>query len=269
MSNNDDDEDTPKAMTPQIADKLSFTLKCKQFEMHSLHQRARADFNKCIPKQLRGKKTTQLISSILENTLYCQAQDIWEKKANIYSLLSKEVKPVYKSFHKKILVIGIEDTLICMNSQSSGDLTSVDSSMSHIRPSAQSFINIMSCFYEIVVFSSLCKEQVGRLLKLVDENDNIKTVLSNEHCHKIGDDMYVKDLRLVSDTLKSVVIVDSNLYSISANVRNGILICPFDGKKKDKELVSLGQFLMEIYSESDLRVEITKKYRFCDWIYNF
>lgn len=265
MSN---DDDTPKCTSPCIKDKEAFFVKyCSFFDtLTESADHAKPSMTKMLPKVTRkpSKSTKELMSSTLDKNEFSQILGIKRKECQIEKIMKVTVTPLYKHVPlRKILVVGVENLFI---NRSDDSPVMVHSSKGFIRPSSQSFINIMSCFYDIVVYSTLKMEYIQEIMSVIDENRVIKTVLAKEHCYDLGDGEYVKDLRKITNSMKDIVIVDSSLYSFSANIRNGIYVPPYTGGAMDKSLLDLGEFLMRVYSCNDIRVEITKKQGFTGWV---
>jgi TFIIF-interacting CTD phosphatase-like protein len=170
---------------------------------------------------------------------------------------------------KKVLIIGLENTLVSKSVQSAEVLYEKIDIKMNIRPSADSFINIMSCFYELAIYSCYSSEFIKDILEIIDPKNIVKIILSKCDCYNFGDGNYLKDIRKVSNSMKDVVIVDSSMYCFALCRRNGLFISPYNGSSKDKELQSLGQFLMEISAVDDIRIEIKKKHPFLEMLGDF
>lgn len=66
----------------------------------------------------------------------------------------------------------------------------------------------MAKIYEIVVFSTLKRELVEKLVSIIDPRKNISHVLSREHCIVINKFYYIKCLKDLGRDRKNIIAVD-------------------------------------------------------------
>jgi len=68
--------------------------------------------------------------------------------------------------------------------------------------------------------------------------------------------IYVKDLRIFKNVnMKDMIIIDNSVLSFAFQLENGIPILPFYDNKDDIELKFLANYLGNIHSVKDLRIE--------------
>ena len=212
---------------------------------------------------------------------------------NIYENFPKdEIERLSKS--KKILLLDLDETLIhadfakeyendtknpydtIVSFESENEINNVGI---FLRPGVKLFLENLSKFFEIGIFTASVSEYADEVIKFLDpENNFIKFKLYRQNCVNVNDILKVKDLRILKNfDLKNVVLVDNNMYSFAAQLSNGILINSFYFNKNDNELYNVYGYLMNyIYQAEDvrkvneeffgfkkLRDEIYKKKKFC------
>ena len=212
---------------------------------------------------------------------------------NIYENFPKdEIERLSKS--KKILLLDLDETLIhadfakeyendtknpydtIVSFESENEINNVGI---FLRPGVKLFLENLSKFFEIGIFTASVSEYADEVIKFLDpENNFIKFKLYRKNCVNVNDILKVKDLRILKNfDLKNVVLVDNNMYSFAAQLSNGILINSFYCNKNDNELYNVYGYLMNyIYQAEDvrkvneeffgfkkLRDEIYKKKKFC------
>ena len=212
---------------------------------------------------------------------------------NIYENFPKdEIERLSKS--KKILLLDLDETLIhadfakeyendtknpydtIISFESENEINNVGI---FLRPGVKLFLENLSKFFEIGIFTASVSEYADEVIKFLDpENNFIKFKLYRKNCVNVNDILKVKDLRILKNfDLKNVVLVDNNMYSFAAQLSNGILINSFYFNKNDNELYNVYGYLMNyIYQAEDvrkvneeffgfkkLRDEIYKKKKFC------
>ena len=84
------------------------------------------------------------------------------------------------------------------------------------------FLEDMHLLYELVVFTSATKEYADAVVKYIDPYKKyFSRVYSREHC-RIINGYGVKDLRVVSNDLSKIILLDNSIVSFSLQLSNGI-----------------------------------------------
>lgn len=97
-----------------------------------------------------------------------------------------------------------------------------------------------------MVFTASHHAYADVVLDLLDpERKLIDARFYRDHCTRMPDGLYVKDLRIFTDcrSLADLIIVDNAVYSFGYQLENGIPIIPFYDDKEDEELLHLAQYL--------------------------
>ncbi|KAF2093698.1 NIF-domain-containing protein, partial [Rhizodiscina lignyota] len=113
------------------------------------------------------------------------------------------------------------------------------------RPGLDYFLRYLSQYYEIVLFTSLPMGQAEPVYRKLDPYHIIMWPLFREatRYHK-GE--YIKDLSYLNRDLSKVIILDTNAKHVSAQPENAIVLPPWKGDPKDRDLVSYVPFLEHI-----------------------
>lgn len=85
----------------------------------------------------------------------------------------------------------------------------------NIRPYCMEFLEKMSKYYEIVVFTASSKDYAEEAVKNIDpKNKWIDFILVREDCMVTRNGFYLKDLRILKDrNMKDTLIVDNLSHS--------------------------------------------------------
>lgn len=112
----------------------------------------------------------------------------------------------------------------------------------------------LSRVFEIVVFTSSHKNYADAILDYIDRNRQlIHHRLYREHCLNCGEDVYIKDLRILGRDLRQVVIVDNSPYAFALQLDNGYPIIPYSDDPEDTELEVLSGYLTRVKDQEDVR----------------
>ena len=126
------------------------------------------------------------------------------------------------------------------------------------RPYIKEFLNKMSKIFNIYIFTASIKEYASPLLLKLDENRLISKKLFRENCTLSKDNKYIKDLHILEEDLKNVILIDNNPNSYRYNKCNGIPIKTWHFDKNDKELIKIIPFLTFLALVDDVREYIPK-----------
>ena len=126
------------------------------------------------------------------------------------------------------------------------------------RPYIKEFITKMSKIYNIYIFTASIKEYANPLLLKLDENKLISKKLFRENCTLSKDNKYIKDLNILNEDLRNVILIDNNPNSYRYNKCNGIPIRTWHYDKTDKELIKIIPFLTFLALVDDVREYIPK-----------
>jgi CTD small phosphatase-like protein 2 len=142
---------------------------------------------------------------------------------------------------KPVLVLDLDETLIY--SRKPGKI--------RIRPFTRDFIEKMSKYYTLVVFTAGSLNYAKRVLQVIDLKKLVTQIYSNQdlefiYCNSqvIG---YYKDLTRVRPCLKRLVMIENSKSSFKLDQQdNGIVLPDYTGSFKDRELEKLAPKLVKL-----------------------
>ena len=124
------------------------------------------------------------------------------------------------------------------------------------RPGADQFLKELQHYYELVIFS----DDVFPVAVDVVSKWGVPCtgVLHRDFCRKTREG-YVKDASKLGRRMDKVIVLDHEPVAFSRNPENSILVKPFEGDDKDRELMDLLEFLKAAAtSQEDTRNFIKK-----------
>ena len=148
------------------------------------------------------------------------------------------------------LVLDLDETLVHFRE----DQINPSKGILHLRPGLFRFLETVSLYYELVVFTAATKEYADPILEAIEQDKIIfEYKLYREHTVIIGED-FVKDISRLGRDLSKVIIVDNMPQCFRLQKENGIFIRPFYGRDiNDYALIDLIPILVKI-AESGLDV---------------
>ena len=114
-----------------------------------------------------------------------------------------------------------------------------------VRPYADYFLNEMSKYFELVIFTAAAEDYADIVLNELDKNKVINYKLYRKHTEQING-VFIKDLSKLGRDLTKILIIDNNKDNFSLQPENGLHICSFIGDQNDDELFALSGDLMKI-----------------------
>ena len=172
----------------------------------------------------------------------------------------------HKSSKKYTLVLDLDETLIHFKYDKINE-PEITNGVVQYRPCLFEFLNNISEYYELIIFTVGTKEYADSVIDSIEKNRQyFSGRLYREHTSIYNND-FVKDLSKIGRDLTKVIIVDDKPYNFILQMENGIAIRPFWGDEGDKEkndvaLLNLFKILVDIFKLNldDIREGI-KKYR--------
>ncbi|KAG5993759.1 mitochondrial inner membrane protein required for protein import [Claviceps spartinae] len=125
------------------------------------------------------------------------------------------------------------------------------------RPGMDYFVRYLTQYYELVLFTSAPFAMAEPLVRKLDPYHFFMWSLFRE-ATKYEDGELVKDLSYLNRDLSKVIILDTNPQHVRKQPENAIILKPWEGDPKDKDLVGLIPFLEYICTMeySDVRKAI-------------
>ena len=131
-----------------------------------------------------------------------------------------------------------------------------------VRPFCLQFLEEMSKFFEIIIFTAALKDYADSILDLLDPNKKfIKYRLYRQHT-SINGMTFCKDLSKIGRDLGKTIIVDNLADNFKLQPNNGIHIWTWVEDMKDTQLNDLGKILKELVMKQPEDVRpIIKKFK--------
>eukprot|EP00112_Aurelia_sp_Birch-Aquarium-sp1_P000930 Seg1091.10 transcript_id=Seg1091.10/GoldUCD/mRNA.D3Y31 product="CTD nuclear envelope phosphatase 1A" protein_id=Seg1091.10/GoldUCD/D3Y31 len=123
----------------------------------------------------------------------------------------------------------------------------------HKRPHADFFLNVVSQWYDLAVFTASMEVYGAAVTDQLDKNKGVlKKRYFRQHC-KVDIFGFTKDLRIISSDLSSIFIIDNSPGAYRENRHNGIPIVSWFADPSDKALLNLLPVLDALRFTSDVR----------------
>ena len=245
------------------------------FEINKNKTNKKLSINNLLNNHFSFQKILHKISKKdINNTFSQKSERISEYKKSIINNMNSKYEINKKE--KAILVLDLDETLIhsflepiekpdfVLNIKIYDDINDKECNNIYIkkRPGLDYFINELSKFYKIYIFSSSPEDYVTNVVEKIDKKKIISGLFSNDDCLTIPGaehfKVYIKDLKIFKKDLSRIVMIDDNSISYSLQKENGIPIKSWYGDKNDIELFKLLPILKKLSTFKDVRTEIKK-----------
>jgi len=135
-----------------------------------------------------------------------------------------------------------------------------------MRPYLKEFLNLVSQWFEIVVFTASQKVYADKLLSMLDpSNKYIAHRMFRDSCLCV-DGNYLKDLSVLGRDIRKVAIIDNSVQAFGYHLNNGIPIESWFDDDEDQELMKLIPFLKRLKDCADVRAVIKETFRLEDYL---
>lgn len=135
------------------------------------------------------------------------------------------------------------------------------------RPYLKEFLQQVSQWFEIIVFTASQQVYADKLLDILDpKREYIQHRVFRDSCVCV-DGNYLKDLNILGRDLKTTAIVDNSVQAFGFQLDNGIPIESWFDDDRDRELLSLLDFLKQLKDvDSDVRPLIKDTFKLQDYV---
>ncbi|KIW09203.1 uncharacterized protein PV09_00131 [Verruconis gallopava] len=171
----------------------------------------------------------------------------WERiKARMNSQRSYYTEPTFPKLLPEMnppppytLVLSLEDMLI------HSEWTREHGWRTAKRPGLDYFLGYLSQYYELVLFTTMPMAYADQIVKKLDPYHFMTWPLFRE-ATRYENGQYVKDLSYLNRPLSKTIIIDTKKEHVKNQPENAIILKPWTGDPKDKELVELIPYLEHI-----------------------
>eukprot|EP01029_Cantina_marsupialis_P016535 TRINITY_DN368_c0_g1_i2.p2 TRINITY_DN368_c0_g1~~TRINITY_DN368_c0_g1_i2.p2 ORF type:complete len:219 (-),score=46.30 TRINITY_DN368_c0_g1_i2:653-1309(-) len=126
-----------------------------------------------------------------------------------------------------------------------------------IRPGAEDYLEEMSKYFEVIVFTASLKGYAEQVVKRIDRTGTVKKILCRSACTRYKD-IFVKDLSRLGRDLKQTIIVDNSPNSYLFHPDNAMPITSWFSDMADNELELLARKLKVLSFVEDVRPVLRK-----------
>ncbi|CAD8061292.1 unnamed protein product [Paramecium sonneborni] len=215
------------------------------------------DLNQFLNQQFRLIANIKIVESNLMiqdfTSLYFTIQQSYYGLLGI-PLISVAHKPYLpnKASHNLTLILDMDETLIHFVDQTKSFI---------VRPYAEQFLEEMSKYYEIAIFTAGLPDYANWVLNQVVFNKYIQYRLYRQHAMQYQKH-FIKDLSRLGRCLTKCIIIDNIAENYQHQEENGIQIKTWYNDPDDKELLHLSVLLRRIAEENceDVR-DALKQYK--------
>lgn len=164
------------------------------------------------------------------------------------------LKPFPQGQERYTLVLDLDETLVHYQELEDGGQFLV-------RPYAETFLEEMAKYYELIVFTAALQDYTDFILDIIDAKKSISYKFYRQHTQSYGNS-YTKDLAAVGRDLSKMIIIDNLAENFALQSDNGILISSWFGDPDDRALYDLTPLLKQIVIKKfpDTRIAL-KKFR--------
>ena len=224
----------------------------------------KTNFNECLIRLFNKIKNESFIYLddffkeylLRENFIECSVTALTYLKEE--AIFEPVPAPYIKNKNKKkfSLILDLDETLIHFQLNKEN----FDEGVLKLRPNLYKFLDNLTKYYEIILFTEGSESYSELLIKAIEENKKyFEYKLFRQHTVIIGND-FIKDLTRIGRPLNSIIIIDNYPQNFRLQEANGINIKSFFGDDdEDNTLIDLMNILIKIAKEEkDVRKGIMK-----------
>jgi len=121
-----------------------------------------------------------------------------------------------------------------------------------LRPFLEEFLDTVSQWYEIVIFTASQQIYANKILNLFDTKKRISHRLFRDSC-TVVEGNFVKDISRLGRDMSKTLIIDNSPQAFTFHLDNGVPITSWYEDKGDRELFKLMKILQKIRELPDVR----------------
>jgi len=174
--------------------------------------------------------------------------------------------PQPPGYNKKTLVLDLDETLVHSAFQPVDNVdlvlpVEIEGVIYYVyvlkRPGVEDFLQCVSKYYEVVIFTASLSKYADPLISLIDPNHYAAHRLFREHC-VLYNNSFVKDLTTLGRKMENIIIVDNSPNSYLFQPQNALPIQTWIDDFSDKNLYELIPILEALANVKDVRKGLSK-----------
>ncbi|KAJ8901419.1 hypothetical protein NDN08_007265 [Rhodosorus marinus] len=174
-----------------------------------------------------------------------------------------------KVLGKKALVLDLDETLVHAHMDLDGHYDAllefwtkdnVEVLAVNLRPHLRTFLMTVAMWYDVYIFTAAAREYADPLVNMIDVGGVVKGRFFRDSCltTKLGS---VKDLSLVQNDLRKVLIIDNSSVSYALQEDNAVPISTWTHDPLDEQLLNVLPLLENLANVADVRSILSLRHR--------
>jgi len=184
-------------------------------------------------------KNQNLKDTVISLREFVYSHFVLRKKASVECSIKEPFLPPKSKGFKYTLVLDLDETLVHY-------VEDEESAYILIRPGAENFLEEMSKYYELVIFTAATQDYADFVLNELDKNRRISYRLYRQHTWQNEYSNNIKDLSKIGRDLSKVLIIDNVKDNFQLQKDNGLHIKDFYDDVNDTELEYIQEELTNV-----------------------
>ena len=164
---------------------------------------------------------------------------------------------------RPLLILDLDETLVHATTNPPNDRFSfeVANYFVYVRPHVQSFLDSVSCFYDLAVWTASTESYASEIVASVIGDRELQFLWGRSRCTQKFDEIHyeqfwLKDLRKVKRQgwqLERVLMIDDTPKKLTRNYGNLVRVSAWEGNPNDNELLDLAKYLEWLHAHENFR----------------
>jgi Dullard-like phosphatase family protein len=117
----------------------------------------------------------------------------------------------------------------------------------HLRPYVKAFLNLMSKYFNLILYTASQKQYADKVLNLLDPHKNLFCLrLYRDSCYRFSKNFLLKSIQIIEGIdYSQTLILDNSLICFFSELSNIIPILSFFGNIHDQELMKISKYILD------------------------